>query len=90
LFNKFRLRRERRPLAEGPKKHLPFARIAKVNDKWGPSICNALGIYIETHNDNICCAISIACDVFSSFKFLAVRFHLFCELRHLFDFPPNG
>jgi hypothetical protein len=33
LFNKFRLRHERRPLAEGPKKHLPFARIAKVNVK---------------------------------------------------------
>jgi hypothetical protein len=24
--------------AEGPKKHLPFARIATVNDGWGPSI----------------------------------------------------
>jgi hypothetical protein len=23
------------PKAEGPKKHLPFARIATVNDKWG-------------------------------------------------------
>jgi hypothetical protein len=31
-FNKFRMRRKRRPLVEGPKKHLPFARIAKVND----------------------------------------------------------
>jgi hypothetical protein len=33
LCNKFRLRRERRPLAKGPKKHLPFARIAKDTDK---------------------------------------------------------
>jgi hypothetical protein len=33
VCNKFRLRRERRPLAEGPKKHLPFARIAKDTDK---------------------------------------------------------
>jgi hypothetical protein len=32
LRNKFRLRREQRPLAEGPKKHLPFARIAKDTD----------------------------------------------------------
>jgi hypothetical protein len=32
LCNKFRLRREQRPLAEGPKKHLPFARIAKDTD----------------------------------------------------------
>jgi hypothetical protein len=32
LCNKFRLRRKRRPLTEGPKKHLPFARIAKDTD----------------------------------------------------------
>jgi hypothetical protein len=37
VLNKFRLRRERRPLVEGPKKHLPFARIAKVNDMYVPS-----------------------------------------------------
>jgi hypothetical protein len=30
LYNNFRLRRERRSLAEGPKKHLPFARIAII------------------------------------------------------------
>jgi hypothetical protein len=44
LCNKFRLRNERRPLAEGPKKHLPFARIAKPSISWGPScywfLCN--------------------------------------------------
>jgi hypothetical protein len=33
LCNKFRLRCERRPLPEGPKKHIPFARIAKDIDK---------------------------------------------------------
>ena len=27
--------------AEGPKKHLPFARIATFNDKWGLSTFNA-------------------------------------------------
>jgi hypothetical protein len=32
LCNKFRLRRKRRPLAEGPKKNLPFARIANYTD----------------------------------------------------------
>jgi hypothetical protein len=34
---------------EGPKpkvqkKHLPFARIATVNDKWGPLVFNVLGV----------------------------------------------
>jgi hypothetical protein len=32
LCSKFRLRRERRPLDKVPKKHLPFARIAKDTD----------------------------------------------------------
>jgi hypothetical protein len=26
------------------RKYLPFARIAIVNDRWGPSSCNALGV----------------------------------------------
>jgi hypothetical protein len=46
LCNKFRLRRERRPLAEGPKKHLPFARIASYTKLQDPPICGALSIYI--------------------------------------------
>jgi hypothetical protein len=50
LCNKFRLRRERRPLAEGPKKHLPFARIANYTDLRDPPICKALGI-----KRNLCC-----------------------------------
>jgi hypothetical protein len=45
--NKFRLRRERRPLGEGPKKHLPFARIANHSEPWNPPSCRALSIYIE-------------------------------------------
>jgi hypothetical protein len=44
LCNKFRLRCERRPLAEGPKKHLPFDRIAKDTDMYGPPNREALGI----------------------------------------------
>jgi hypothetical protein len=44
LCNKFRLRRERRPLAEGPKKHLPFARIANDIVLWDPPNCGALDI----------------------------------------------
>jgi hypothetical protein len=32
------------PKAEGPKKYLPFARIATVNDKRGPPPRNALGV----------------------------------------------
>jgi hypothetical protein len=44
LCNKFRLRRERRPLAEGPKKHLPFARIANDTNMRDPSNRGALDI----------------------------------------------
>jgi hypothetical protein len=51
--NKFRLGRERRPLAEGSKKHPPFARIANPSDLWVPSSCRALSVYIET------CVVSI-------------------------------
>jgi hypothetical protein len=50
LCNKFRLRCERRPLAEGPKKHLPFARIANYTDLRDPRICRVLSI-----NRNMCC-----------------------------------
>jgi hypothetical protein len=46
LCNKFRLRREQRPLAEGPKKHLPFARIANHSELWDPPSYGALSIYI--------------------------------------------
>jgi hypothetical protein len=53
LYNKFRLRRERRLLAEGPKKHLPFARIANHSELWDPSSCGALSIYIEACVINI-------------------------------------
>jgi hypothetical protein len=49
LCNKFRLRRERRPLDEGPKKHLPFARIANHSELWGPLNCGFLSIYIEAY-----------------------------------------
>jgi hypothetical protein len=44
LWNEFRLQRERRPLAEGPKKHLPFARIANDTDLRDPPNCGALDI----------------------------------------------
>jgi hypothetical protein len=46
--NKFRLRQEQRPLAEGLKKHLPFARIANHSDPWDPPCCWVLSVYIET------------------------------------------
>jgi hypothetical protein len=38
------LRYGRRLYAEGPKKHLPFARIATFTDKRGLSIFSALGV----------------------------------------------
>jgi hypothetical protein len=44
ICNKFRLRHERRPLAKGLKKHLPFARIANHTDLQDPPICGALSI----------------------------------------------
>jgi hypothetical protein len=47
LCNKFKLRRERRQFSEGPKKHLPFTRIANHSEPWDPLICGALSIYIE-------------------------------------------
>jgi hypothetical protein len=53
LCNKFRLRRERRPLAKGPKKHLPFVRIANHYELWDPPNYGALSIYIEA------CVVSI-------------------------------
>ena len=46
LCNKFRLRCERRPLAEDPKKHLPFTRIANHSEMWAPPSCRPLSIYI--------------------------------------------
>jgi hypothetical protein len=47
LCIKFKLRRERRPLAEGSKKHLPFARIANHSEMWDPPSYGVLSIYIE-------------------------------------------
>ena len=47
LRNKFRLRYERRPLAEGPKKHLPFARIVNRSESWDPLLSGVLCIYTE-------------------------------------------
>jgi hypothetical protein len=44
LRNKFKLRREWRPLAEGPKKYLPLARVANNNDMQDPPNREALGI----------------------------------------------
>jgi hypothetical protein len=63
LCNKFRLRKERRPLAEGPKKHLPFARTAKHFVLWAPPLSGALCIYTRAYGENIFCSIKL-CDVF--------------------------
>ena len=53
LCNKFRLQNEWRPLAEGPKKHLPFARIAKHFVLWAPSLSGTLCIYTRACAENI-------------------------------------
>jgi hypothetical protein len=53
LCNKFRLLYERRTLAEVPKKHLPFARIANRSEPWDPLLSGALSIYIEACAMNI-------------------------------------
>jgi hypothetical protein len=49
LCNKLRLRNERRPLAKGPKKHLPLARITKPSGPWGPLCSSALHTHTHTH-----------------------------------------
>jgi hypothetical protein len=51
--NKFRLRYEQKPLAEGPKEHLPFTRIANRSEPWDPPTSGALSIYIEACTMNI-------------------------------------
>jgi hypothetical protein len=53
LCNKFRLRPERRHLAEGPKKHLPFAKIVNHSEPWDLPSSGALSIYIEGCVTNI-------------------------------------
>jgi hypothetical protein len=53
LCNKFRLRHEQRPLAEGPKKYLPFARIANHSVSWAPPLSGALCIYTGACAENI-------------------------------------
>jgi hypothetical protein len=57
LCNKFRIRCEQRPLAEGPKKHLPFTRITNCSEPWDPPTSGSLSIYIEACAVNIFCAI---------------------------------
>jgi hypothetical protein len=51
--NKFRLRYEWRPLAEGPKKHLPFARIVNRSESWVPPLSGVLFIYTKACTTNI-------------------------------------
>jgi hypothetical protein len=68
LCHKFRLQKERRPLTEGPKKHLPFSRIAKHYALWAPPLSDALRIYTRTCAENIFRAIKL-CDVFSILAF---------------------
>src|SRR5690242_5071648 len=53
LCNKLGLQKERRPLAEGPKKHPPFARIAKHSALWAPPLSGALCIYTRAYAENI-------------------------------------
>jgi hypothetical protein len=53
LCNKFRLRRERRPLAKGPKNTFPFARITNHSELWDPPSGGALSIDIEACVVNI-------------------------------------
>jgi hypothetical protein len=70
--NKFRLRYERRPLAEGPKKHLPFSRIANRSKSWDPPTSGALSIYRGLHYEYFSCHLAF-CVV------IAVLALAFCE-----------
>jgi hypothetical protein len=71
--NKFKLRREWRPLVEGPKKHLPFTRIVNHSDPWGPPSYGALSVYTET------CVVSIF--VLSSCLYYVCYFNFLCFLE---------
>jgi hypothetical protein len=59
LCNKFSLRNERRPLAKGPKKHLPFARIVRHSVLWDPLLSGVLRIYTSVWVENIFRAIKL-------------------------------
>jgi hypothetical protein len=71
LCNKFRLQREQRPLAEGPKKHLPYARIANHSELRDPSSYRALSIYIGGCVANIFSCYLAVCAVFSILGFFS-------------------
>jgi hypothetical protein len=61
LCNKFRMRNRRIPFAEGLKKHLPFTRIAKPSEPWGPLCSGVLYIYIYEGCDKIFSVLSTFC-----------------------------
>jgi hypothetical protein len=81
LYNKFKLRKERRPLAEGLKKYLPFARIAKHSVLWAPSLSGALCIYSRAYAENIF-RVSKLCAVFVVLAFYLCDHNCFLS----FDF----
>jgi hypothetical protein len=66
LCNKFRLQRERRHLAEGPKKHL----LANRSDPWDPPYCGVLSVYRDLFREYFSCYFA-ACIVSSILTFLA-------------------
>jgi hypothetical protein len=70
LCNKFRLRCERRPLAYGPKKHLPFTRIEDRTELRVPPICGAMSMYLEAYVMSIFRANLAACIVFAISTFI--------------------
>jgi hypothetical protein len=70
LCNKFRLQCERRPLAEGPKKHHPFAGIANHSDLWDPMNFGALSIYRSLCHEYFSCYL-VVCAVFAILTFFA-------------------
>jgi hypothetical protein len=79
LCNKFRLQNEPRPLGEGPKKHLPFARIVKHSALWTPPVGGALCMYTRACAENIFRAIKLCA------MFVVLAFYL-CDRNCFFSF----
>jgi hypothetical protein len=82
LCNKFRLRKERRSLAEGPKKHLPFTRIVNHSALQAPPLSGALCIYKRACAENIFRAIKL-CVVFVVLAFYLCDHNCFLSFGFL-------
>jgi hypothetical protein len=89
LCNKFRLRYERRPLAEGPKKRLPFARIVNRSKLSDPPSGGALNIYRGLCCEYFSCHLA-GCAVIAILAFFFCERVCFLGISICCDRHPNG